>query len=39
MDAAGKKRIVLQVPATGTARIAFLDDSGKSLNEFVPPKP
>jgi hypothetical protein len=23
MDAAGKKRIVLQVPATGTARIAF----------------
>jgi hypothetical protein len=39
MDAAGKKRIVLQVPATGTPRIAFLDANGKILNEFVPAKP
>ncbi|HVH50401.1 MAG TPA: hypothetical protein VM781_01945 [Candidatus Bathyarchaeia archaeon] len=39
MDAAGKKRLVLQVPATGTPRIAFLDASGRTLNEFVPAKP
>jgi hypothetical protein len=39
MDAAGKKRIVLQVPATGTPRIAFLDADGKTVNEFVPAKP
>jgi len=39
MDAAGKKRIVLQVPATGTPRIAFLDADGKTINEFVPAKP
>jgi hypothetical protein len=39
MDAAGKKRILLQVPASGTPRIAFLDPSGKTLNEFVPAKP
>jgi hypothetical protein len=35
-DAAGKKRIVLQVPATGTPRIAFLDANGKTINELVP---
>jgi hypothetical protein len=39
MDGAGKKRIVLQVPAAGTPRIAFLDSSGKTVNEFVPAKP
>jgi hypothetical protein len=39
MDAAGKKRIVLQVPATGTPRIAFLDDRGRTLHEFVPAEP
>jgi hypothetical protein len=39
MDAAGKKRIVLQVPATADPRIAFLDADGKTTNEFVPVKP
>jgi len=39
MDGAGKKRIVLQVPATGTPRIAFLDADGKTVSEFVPAKP
>jgi hypothetical protein len=39
LDPAGKKRIVLQVPAAGTPRMAFLDPSGKTLNEFVPAKP
>ena len=39
MDGAGKKRIVLQVPAAGTPRIAFLDSSGKTVNEFVPARP
>ena len=38
MDAAGKKRIVLQAPATGTPRIGFLDADGKTINEFVPAK-
>jgi hypothetical protein len=39
MDGAGKKRIVLQVPAAGTPRIAFLDSGGKTVNDFVPAKP
>jgi len=38
MDAAARKRMVLQVSATGTPRIAFLDADGKTINEFVPGK-
>jgi hypothetical protein len=36
LDAAGRKRIVLQVPADGTPRVAFLDTSGKSIQELMP---
>jgi hypothetical protein len=39
MDGAGKKRIVLQVPASGTPHFVFLDAQGKTINEFVPAKP
>ncbi len=39
MDAAGKKRIVLQVPAAGAPRIALLDADGKTIKELVPEKP
>jgi hypothetical protein len=35
MDAAGKRRIILQVPATGTPRIAVLDANGKTLKELI----
>jgi hypothetical protein len=39
MDGAGKKRMVLQVPASGTPRMVFLDAEGNTINEFVPAKP
>ena len=36
MDAAGKKRIVMEVPATGTPRLAFLDANGKVIDQLSP---
>jgi hypothetical protein len=38
MDAAGKKRIVMEVGADGTARLSFLDASGNVVNQILPPK-
>lgn len=35
MDGAGKKRILLQAPEKGTPRIAFLDQNGKVVNEWL----
>ncbi len=36
LDEQGKKRIVLEVPATGTPRIQFLSETGKVLKEIAP---
>jgi hypothetical protein len=38
MGAAGKKRIVMEVGADGTARLSFLDASGAVVNQILPPK-
>ena len=38
MDGEGRKRLLLEVPAEGTPRIAFLDPAGKVINELVPAK-
>lgn len=36
LDAAGKRRIVLQVRADGSPRMAFLDANGKTIKELMP---
>jgi hypothetical protein len=38
MDGNGRKRLVLEVPESGAARISFLDADGKVLSELVPTK-
>lgn len=38
MDAAGKKRIVMEVTADGTPRLSFLDASGNVVNQIPPQK-
>lgn len=38
MDGNGHKRLLLEVPAEGTPRIAFLDQNGKIVNELAPAK-
>jgi len=35
-DAAGRKRLALEVLADGTARLTFFDQSGKVVNQIVP---
>ncbi|MGH7337554.1 MAG: hypothetical protein ACREI7_08255, partial [Myxococcota bacterium] len=35
-DAQGRKRLVLEVAADGTARLAFLDEAGKVVREMTP---
>ena len=40
MDAAGRKRIVMQVSADGTPSLTFLDDKGTAVQRLLPaPKP
>jgi len=36
MDAAGKKRILMQVTADGTSSLSFLDANGKIIHQFLP---
>ena len=36
MDANGKKRIVMEVPANGTPHISFLDANGKIIKQVAP---
>ena len=36
MDASGRKRIVMQVAATGATSLSFLDASGKVVKQLVP---
>ncbi len=38
MDGEGRRRLLLEVPAEGTPRIAFLDQNGKIVNELAPAK-
>lgn len=38
MDGNGRKRLVMEVPESGTAKISFLDADGKLLSELVPAK-
>lgn len=38
MDGKGRKRLLLEVPENGAARISFLDEDGKVLNELVAAK-
>lgn len=37
-DEAGRKRLVLEVLADGTARLSFFDQSGKIVNQIAPPQ-
>jgi hypothetical protein len=39
MDAEGRKRIVMQVTADGTASLDFLDAEGHVVRSFVPANP
>jgi hypothetical protein len=36
MDAKGRKRLLMEVSESGAARIQFLDENGKALNQLVP---
>jgi len=36
MDGGGRPRIVMQVTADGTTSLAFLDSSGKVVNQLGP---
>lgn len=38
MDAKGRKRLLMEVSESGAARIQFLDENGKALNQLVPEK-
>lgn len=38
MDSQGRKRLVMEVPENGAARISFLDENGKVLSELAPTK-
>jgi hypothetical protein len=38
MDAQGRKRLLMEVSESGAARIQFLDENGKALNQLVPEK-
>jgi len=38
MDAKGRKRLLMEVSENGAARIQFLDENGKTLNQLVPEK-
>src|SRR5215475_5506824 len=38
MDGQGRKRLVMEVPENGAARISFLDENGKVLSELTPAK-
>jgi len=38
MDGNGRKRLVMEVPESGAAKISFLDADGKVLSELVPAK-
>jgi hypothetical protein len=36
MDAAGKKRIIMEVTADGTPRLCFLDANGGVVKQILP---
>lgn len=36
MDAAGRKRLVMKVPAEGAPSLTFLDENGKEMRQVVP---